>query len=238
MDLNATAVVRLPIDLSSESLATLSRDVHQALASPAPVVAFVGADADTFCIGLAVGASTHGDAPTYAFADLFALLHRAPKPLLAVVDGRAIGGGMGLACACDWIVATERATFALPELLWGLMPAIIWPVLTDRMAPHTVRQWTISAHARGAAEAQATGLVDALVPAAALDRAVERSTHHLRRLDPTALTRLRSWARESRQHDLPTALQLGADLTAGMLRDPGVQRRWSTFVAGGTPWSS
>jgi enoyl-CoA hydratase/carnithine racemase len=238
MELTSTAVVRLPIDLSSTSLAALSRDVHEALASPAPVVAFVGADADTFCLGLAVGSSTQGSAPTHAFSELFTVLHQAPKPLLAVVDGRAIGGGMGLACACDWIIATERATFALPELLWGLVPAIIWPVLTDRMAPHTVRQWTISAHARGGTEAQATGLVDALVPSNTLDRAIERSTHHLRRLDPTALQRLRAWSRESRQHDLPTALRLGADITAAMLRDPGVHRRWNAFVAGGSPWSS
>jgi enoyl-CoA hydratase/carnithine racemase len=238
MELTSTAVVRLPVDLSAASLTALSRDVHAALASPAPVVAITGADTQTFCLGLAIGSSTQPGAPTHAFADLLTTLHQAPKPLLAAIDGRAIGGGMGLACACDWVIATERATFALPELLWGLVPAIIWPVLTDRMAPHAVRQWTMSAHARSAAEAQATGLVDALVPADTLDRAIERGAHHLRRLDPAALPPLRAWARESRQHDLPSAVRLGADMTAGMLRQPSVRRRWDAFAAGGSPWSS
>jgi enoyl-CoA hydratase/carnithine racemase len=166
MELTPMATVRLPIDLSGASLSALTHDLECALASPAPVVTLLGADAETFCLGLAVGAGTQDSTPTHAFAELLTKMHHAPKPLAAVVNGRAIGGGMGLACACDYVVATERATFGLPELLWGLMPAIIWPVLTDRMAPHAVRQWTISAYARGATEAHAAGLVDELIPSA------------------------------------------------------------------------
>ncbi len=236
MELTSTATVRLPVDLSAASFRALAQDVDRAVASAAPVITVVGANADTFCLGLAVGSGTDAAAPTHAFAELLTTMHRAPKPLLAIVDGRAIGGGMGLACACDYVIATERATFGLPELLWGLVPAIIWPVLTDRMAPHAVRQWTISAHARTAIDAQAAGLVDALVPAASLDRAIARAAHHLCRLDPEALRRLRSWARESRQHDLPTAVQIGAELTGRMLREPAVQRRWQAFAAGESPW--
>ena len=238
MELIPTARVRLPVDLDAASLDTLTRDLHDALASPAAVVALVGATPDTFCLGLAIGASVHGGAPTHAFSDLLTTMHGATKPLLAAVDGRAIGGGMGLACACDWVVATERATFALPELLWGLVPAIIWPVLTDRMAPHAVRQWTVSAHARSAKEAQAAGLVDTLVADTGLEHATERAARTLRRVDPDAHGRLRGWARESRRHDLPNALRLGAEITAAMLRQPAVRRRWHAFAEGGSPWSS
>jgi enoyl-CoA hydratase/carnithine racemase len=237
VELTRTAEVQLPVDLDAASLEALNRGLHDALASAAPVIALIGAGANTFCLGLAVGSGLRDGAPTHAFSDLLTTMHHAAKPLLAVVDGRAIGGGMGLACACDWVIATERATFALPELLWGLVPAIIWPVLTDRMAAHAVRQWTVSAHARSATEAHAAGLVDALVSDATLDRAVDRGARNLARLDPDALRRLRTWARESRQHDLPTALRLGADITAAMLRQPAVQRRWNAFAAGAAPWS-
>lgn len=237
MELIQTASVQLPIDLDATSIATLTRAFETALASEAPVVTITGANADTFCLGLAIGAGAQGAAPTHAFSDLLTMMHRAPKPLLAVVDGRAIGGGMGLACGCDWVVASERATFALPELLWGLVPAIIWPVLTDRMAPHVVRQWTVSAHSRSAVEAQATGLVDELVPADQLDRAIRRGTRTLSRLDAGALQCLRGWARESRHYDLPGALQRGAEITAGMLRRPSVPQRWQAFTAGESPWS-
>jgi enoyl-CoA hydratase/carnithine racemase len=238
VELIQAAAVPLPIDLDGASITVLTRALQEALTSPAAVVALTGATADTFCLGLAIGAGTERAAPTHAFSDLLTMMHRAPKPLLAVVDGRAIGGGMGLACACDWVVASDQATFALPELLWGLVPAIIWPVLTDRMAPHAVRQWTISAHSRSATEARAAGLVDELVPSDRLESAVRRGTRMLGRLDPEALQRLRGWARESRHDDLPGALQRGADITAGMLTRPSVQRRWQAFAAGEAPWSA
>ena len=237
MELNDTATVQLPVDLDARSIGRLTRDLDDALASPAPLVTLIGANADTYCLGLAVGSSLHGAAPTHAFSDLLTTMHQAPKPLLAAVDGRAIGGGMGLAAACDWVVATERATFALPELLWGLVPAIIWPVLTGRMAPHVVRQWTLSAHSRSGAEGHAAGLVDDLVPNGTLDRGIGRRTRTLRRLDPDALRRLRAWARVSQQHDLATALRLGAEITSTMLHHPSVQRRWAAFAAGESPWS-
>ena len=106
------------------------------------------------------------------------------------------------------------------------------------MAPHTVRQWTLSAHSRSAEEAVAAGLVDDLVQSGQLDRAVQRGARMLRRLDAAALRRLRGWARDSRQRDLPDALQRGADITAEMLREPAVQRRWQAFAAGEAPWSA
>jgi enoyl-CoA hydratase/carnithine racemase len=235
VELTPAGTVRLPIDLDEASMAMLTRDLQAALASPAPVVTLIGASGDTYCLGLAIGSG--GGAHTFAFSDVLTTMHHASKPLLAVVDGRAIGGGMGLACACDWVVATERATFALPELLWGLVPAIIWPVLTDRMAPHVVRQWTVSAHSRSAVEAHAAGLIDELVPHANLDRAINHGVRTLRRLDPDALCRLRSWARDSRHDDLPAALRRGAELTGAMVRQPSVQRRWASFNAGDAPWS-
>jgi enoyl-CoA hydratase/carnithine racemase len=231
------ATVRLPRDLDSGSVAALARALEAALASDAPVVALTGADSDTFCLGLAVGSSLEGTAATHAFSDLLTRMYASPKPLLAVVDGRAIGGGMGLACACDWVVATERTTFALPELLWGLVPAIIWPVITERMAPHVARQWTISAHTRTAADGVAVGLVDELTTPERLERAVGKATRTLRRVDPEALRRLRGWARTSRQHDLADALRMGADITADMVRQPSVRQRWQAFEQGGTPWS-
>lgn len=233
----AVAIVRLPVDLHAASMVALTRDLQEAIASPAPVVVLAGANRETYCLGLAIGAAG-ADVPAHAFADLLTTLHHAPKPLLAAVDGRAIGGGLGLACACDWLVATDRATFALPELVWGLLPAIIWPVLTDRMAPHVVRQWTLSAYARSAAQGHAAGLVDAIVAPGELDRGIAAGARALRRLDAAAVQRLRRWAREARQRDLPAALQAGATITAEMLRQPSVQRRWQAFAEGESPWSA
>jgi enoyl-CoA hydratase/carnithine racemase len=229
------ALVRLPPALDAATVAALDRDVATALESAAPVVALAGASADTFCLGLAIDGAE--PASVQAFADVLARLHAAGKPTLAVVDGRCIGGGMGLACACDWLVATERASFALPELLWGLVPAIIWPVISDRMPGHVARQWTIAAHSRPVAEAVAAGLVDDLAASAALESAVRRAVRMLTRLEPGALRHLRAWVRTSRHHDLPEALRLGAGLTAALAQQPIVKERWRAFAEGGAPWS-
>ena len=60
MELTPASTVRLPIDLDAASVASLTRDFHGALASAAPIVALVGAGADTFCLGLAVGSGVDG----------------------------------------------------------------------------------------------------------------------------------------------------------------------------------
>ncbi|HTY94817.1 MAG TPA: enoyl-CoA hydratase/isomerase family protein [Steroidobacteraceae bacterium] len=237
MDLSS-AMVRLPAQLDVASLAALERDVNVALASAAPVVVLRGATEETFCLGLALGSPHAGPVPAQAFSALLTGLHGADKPLIAVVDGRAIGGGMGLAAACDWLIATDRATFALPELLWGIAPAIIWPVLAQRMTQHALRQWVLSAHARPAAEALAAGLADEVVPPDGLDRALGRRLRMLRRLEPAALVELRSWSRRSSQLDLPAALARGAELTAARLQNATVRERWQAYLAGDSPWSS
>ena len=236
MELTA-AVVHLPADLDAVSVAALTRALDAAYVSPAPVVALAGASADTFCLGLAIGRHDAA-APAQAFADVLAAMHAAPKPLLAVVDGRAIGGGLGLASACDWLMATDRASFGLPELLWGLVPAIIWPVIADRVGAPVARRWAVSAHTRSATDAFASGLVDELVPADRLDAAVTRATRALCRLDAEALRHMRSWARASQQTDLPGALRRGAELTTLLGSRPSVRERWQAFADGDVPWSA
>jgi methylglutaconyl-CoA hydratase len=201
------------------------------------VVALAGANAETFCLGLAIGRHDPG-ATAQAFADLLAAMHAAPKPLLAVVEGRAIGGGLGLACACDWVTASEHASFALPELLWGLVPAIVWPVIADRVGGPMARRWAVSAHSRSAADGFAAGVVDDLVPADRVDAAVRRATRALCRLDPVALRHLRMWARQSQQGDFADAVREGADLTTVLARGPAVRARWQAFADGEAPWSA
>ena len=230
------AVVTLPERLTRESVGSLAVSAQAAFASSARVVSLVGAAEGTFCLGLALDSPRDSDMATADFADLLLKLHHAPKPLLAIVDGPAIGGGLGLASACDWAIATDRSTFALPELLWGLVPAIIWPVVSDRMAPHAARQWTISAHTRTAHDAADAGLIDDMVAQASLPAAITRSERMLGRLDTTALVRFREWARRSRALPLPDALAQGAGLTAELLRGPEIVRRWHAFEAGDVPW--
>lgn len=236
MELNAA--VRLPLTLDPASVGRLRQDLDAALQSESPVVTLVGHDEATFCAGMSLDAMIGGSGDVQHFVDLLAALHTSPKPLLAVVNGAAIGGGLGLACSCDWVVATTRSTFGLPELLWGLVPAIIWPVITARMPVNLARRWTVSAHARDAAEAAQAGIVDDLTSLDRLDATVRRAHRMLQRLDPVALTRLRAWARESAQLPLPDALARGAAITTSLAATPAARGRWDAYQNGAAPWSA
>jgi enoyl-CoA hydratase/carnithine racemase len=233
----APKVVRLPERLDVAATARLAQHLDDAIASPCRSIRVEGATADVFCLGLALDDAAGGVADVQRFAEILLALHRSPKPLLAVVDGCAIGGGLGLAAACDWVLATDRASFALPELLWGLVPAMIWPVLSLRMAPHTARRWAIAARSRPAAEAEAAGLVDELIPPASLEPATRRAEAMLARLEPTALVAFREWAWRSRTESFADSLASGADVFGELVKRPVVRDRWTAFAAGEAPWT-
>ncbi len=226
------ATVRLPKDLDPASVAALCRDFEAALASEAPVVAFTGAEADTFCLGMAIGSSLGGSATR---ARSRCCSHACTRPRsrcwLSWTDARS-AAAWALACACDWVVATNHSTFALPELLWGLVPAIIWPVITSRMAPHVARQWTISAHTRTASDGLGAGLVDDVTTSdRARSRRVERAVLLASAAGSEALCRFRAWARR-RGTISPEALRIGADITADMVRQPSVRPSLAGVRAG------
>lgn len=235
MELTDAAVVPMPAKLTPDTVAALRASFEAAFNGPEPVVVLVGATADTFCTGLAVDEG--GPVETEPFAAILAALHDAPKPTLAYVDGKAIGGGFGMACACDWLVATERATFGLPELLWGIIPAMIWPAIVSRLGANAARRWTISAHTRSAAEALDAGVLDEYVPAERGSHAVLRAVRTLRRLEPNATRTLRRWTRDSQAGDIGAALERGAAITKAMAATPIVQARVSAFGSGETPWN-
>jgi enoyl-CoA hydratase/carnithine racemase len=236
MELTA-GVVHLPKSLDGASVRALARAVNDALESDAAVVSFVGCDSETFCAGVNVDAVLDDRQAMALFAGLFTVLQSSTKPLVAVVDGAAIGGGLGLACACDWVIASPRATFGLPELLWGLAPATIWPIVSSRMTAHEAWRWTISAHTRPATAAYAAGIVDEVVEVDALERTVQRAAQRLGRLECLALSRMREWARDCHQHPLADAVSMGAAITAQLAVRPQVRRRWDAYAKGEAPWS-
>jgi enoyl-CoA hydratase/carnithine racemase len=88
------------------------------------------------------------------------------KPLIAAVEGRALGGGFEIALACDLIVATEAAQFGLPEVKRGLVAAAGGVLRLPRRLPRNVAmQIALTGEPISAHEAQAFGLVNQVVPA-------------------------------------------------------------------------
>lgn len=107
------------------------------------------------------------------FAAMLARIAACPKPTLARVQGAALGGGVGLVCACDMAVAAEPASFSVSEARMGILPAVIGPHLVNAVGVREARRLALTASRIGADEALRLGLVQRVVPAEGLDAAVE-----------------------------------------------------------------
>jgi methylglutaconyl-CoA hydratase len=109
-------------------------------------------------------------------AGLAAMLHtldRLPKPTVALVQGPAYGGGVGLVACCDIAIASESASFCLTEVKLGLTPATISPYVVNAIGTRHARRCFTTAEVIPATHARAIGLVHEVVPADGLAQAGE-----------------------------------------------------------------
>ncbi len=120
------------------------------------------------------------------FAAMLARIDTCPKPTVARIQGAALGGGVGLVCACDIAVATLDASFAVSEARFGILPSVIAPYLTNAVGKRQARRLALTAERIVAAEANAIGLVHQLVPVDALDATVDEIVAELRAGGPCA----------------------------------------------------
>ncbi|WP_230940028.1 enoyl-CoA-hydratase DpgD [Xanthomonas translucens] len=117
------------------------------------------------------------------------------KPVIARVNGLALGGGFELALACDIIVAADTAEFALPEARLGLISGAGGVFRLTRQLPYrTAMGYLLSGRRIGAARALALGLVNEVVPAAQLDACVDSQLSDLLACAPLSLRAIKQAA--------------------------------------------
>jgi methylglutaconyl-CoA hydratase len=106
------------------------------------------------------------------FAAMLARIEACSKPTVARVHGAALGGGVGLACACDIVIASEAASFSVSEAKFGILPAVIGPYVVNAVGRRQAKRLALTTQRIGAAEALAIGLVHQVAPADRLDVAL------------------------------------------------------------------
>jgi methylglutaconyl-CoA hydratase len=107
------------------------------------------------------------------FAGMLARIERCAKPTVARIQGAALGGGVGLACACDIAIAAEGASFSVSEAKFGILPSVIGPYVVNAIGKRQARRLALSTERIAAPEALALGLVSRVVPPEQLDSAVD-----------------------------------------------------------------
>jgi enoyl-CoA hydratase/carnithine racemase len=128
--------------------------------------------------------------------DFLHALVRNPKPLLAAVDGLAIGIGTTMLLHCDYIIATGTATFATPFTKLGLIPEAASSLLGPmRMGHARAFALLVMGRSMSAEEAKAAGLINAVVDAAALDSTVLQAAREVAALPAGAVALARKLMR-------------------------------------------
>jgi enoyl-CoA hydratase/carnithine racemase len=221
-------MIHVPEALDAERAHRLADAVE---ASDDPVIVLIGGP-DTFCRGMDFAALV-ADEPAIrigveAFARAVRAIRTASRPVIAVVEGAALGGGVGIAAAADLVLATSHATFGLPEALFGLVPGVVMPVLLERMVPQKARWLALTGHARSAAEALELGLIDAMVAEDRLEAAVRHATRQLSRAGSGAVGSLK------RAFD-DVAIARGVAETTRLLCTPEVGLAVRAFLDGDWP---
>jgi enoyl-CoA hydratase/carnithine racemase len=206
----ATVILDRPEALNaiSSGLAVALAEAVEPLGTDPAVGALVltGAGDRAFCVGADLkqraGLDDHGwFVQREAFRRGFAAVRRCPLPTVAAVFGFALGGGAELALACDLVVAADDATFGLPEVRLGLVPAGGGTqLLVRRVGRSVAKDLVLTGRRVDAAEAHRLGLADRVVPRAEVQAAARALAAEIAGNAPTAV-RLAKWA-----------LDLGADL--------------------------
>ena len=158
-------------------------------------VVVVAARGPAFCAGAdlnwmrSMASFSHADnhADALKVARMFHAVHSCSRPVIARVQGDAFGGGVGLAAACDIVVAADVATFILSEVKLGLVAATISPHVVRAMGARQAARYMLTAEKFDAARALDLGLVHEIAAPEALDAQVERLVQQLLGASPAAL---------------------------------------------------
>jgi enoyl-CoA hydratase/carnithine racemase len=128
-----------------------------------------------------------GGIPPASLVDLLLTMHDVGKPIIAMVNGHALAGGLGLMVACDLVVAADTATFGTTEIGVGLWPMMITAEITRNIGRKRTLEMMLTGRRYPAAEALAMGLVNQVVPAAELEATTMKLAGDLAELSPAAI---------------------------------------------------
>ncbi len=131
-----------------------------------------------------------------AMSDMLRAIDGCPKPVIARVHGAALAGGAGLCAVADAVVADETTIFGFTETKLGLIPAVITPFVLAKIGRSHARRYFLTGERFGAPRAQAIGLVHEVVPADALDAAVDAIAREFDDAGPEAISAAKALIQE------------------------------------------
>ena len=170
-----------------------------------------------------------------AFGRMCAAFADTPLAVVTVLEGTVMGGGLGLACVADVAIATETASFRLPETSLGVVPAQIAPFLVERIGHSQTRRLAVTGTAVDAAQALAIGLVHEVHPSDCLDAAIERVVHEILHAAPGAIASTKALLARARLAAPSALVNEAAAAFSRAARGPEGSEGMAAFMAGRKP---
>ena len=217
--------------LASEITAIGERpDVHVIVLSSYGTSAFcAGASFDELA---AIRDEVAGKEFFMGFARVILAMTRCPKPIVARVHGKVVGGGVGIVAASDYAIATESASLRLSELAVGIGPFVVGPVIEHKVGPGAFGAMAIDADWRDAAWGERHGLYARVVAGVpALDTAVNAFATKLAAANPGALARIKSITWDGTEH-WPGLLAERAQMSGTLVLSEFTRSAIASFAGG------
>lgn len=180
--------------LNADMIRQLTEHFQRCSEDPGTRIIVLFGQGEMFC----AGADIHGMQSSVAYTpeqnqddawklhQLFQTIHQCSKPVVTVVQGGALGGGVGLAAASDIVLATETAFFSLSEVRLGLVPAVIGPFLMSAIGQRQTMALALTGERFSAAVAHNMGLVHRLTTDAYWERDLDALLEALLKGSPQA----------------------------------------------------
>ena len=230
--------------LSAELLQGLIGAFERAREDPdARCVVLASSHEKTFSSGANLGGFA-GDVPLVhkhfgsdRFVGLFRLIGELGKPTLCAVRGHVLAGALGIALACDLIVASEQATFGTPEINIGAFPFMIMALIYRNVPRKKANELLLLGERWSAQEALAAGLINKVVPAEQFDAAVSEWARKLAGKSPVIMRLGKEAMRRQLDMPLDDALDyLRAQLTLALSTEDIVEGVTAFFQKRDPEW--
>lgn len=201
------------------------------------VVAVRGAGRD-FCAGADLAellasvdrTAEENRAQAQRLGDVFTRMRALPKPVVAVVHGRALAGGCGLATACDLVLAHAESAFGYPEVRRGFVPAMVMAMLRRAVGEKVAFDLVATGRMLSAHEAQTVGLVSQVIAADTFEVDVREIVSGLAAQSPSALALIKRQLYALDGRDFAAGIRLGAEVNAVARATPDFRAAVSAFL--------
>ena len=224
--------------LNDELIGALKHHLREAAADPAVKVIVIAGEGKDFCSGADLAGlekmfeATVLDHMNGArhMAEAFLYMRRCAKPIVALVKGKALAGGCGLATACDLILAADTAQFGYPEVNIGFVPAMVMAILRRNVGEKLAFELITGGEPVGAARAREIGLVNQVFPEAEFDARAAEYVAKLAAKSASAITLSKNLLYQMDGMSFEAALESGVHMNAIARMTPDMKKGIEKFL--------